>query len=390
MLRVLWTRLTKMCYYYNSILVGEQENFCLLFFVFMDIREALGNFRKSVDAEIVEYLDEVIENVKKEDVFMARAVGYAKEFIVSSGKRIRPALMYYGYLGFGGNRKKDMLKTCISLELVHAFLLIHDDIMDRDEKRHGKDTVHFRYSKMGKRLFPKSDSDHFGVSMAISVGDMMAALGSQRIFTSPFPSDVIVRALNELQKVISRTVIGQVGDIYMEFSRRATEEQVLKMYENKTARYTFEGPLHLGAILAGVGTEVLDAVSRYAVPLGTAFQIQDDILGVFGDEKKLGKPVGSDIQEGKMTLLAVHAMRHGSHRDRKSFENFLGKQNITADDMRLVREIFVRTGSAEYAKSQACFLVEQSKAALADIPFKQKNVRDFLEALSDYVAERET
>lgn len=355
----------------------------------MDIREVLGAFKKNVDVEIVKYLDEIIKGLRDEDIFMANAIQYVKEFIVSSGKRIRPALMYYSYLGLGGKKESDMLTTCVSLELIHTFLLIHDDIMDRDEKRHGKDTIHFRYSKMGKALFPKNESEHFGISMAISIGDMLAALGSQRIFTSPFPADTVVRALNELQQVISRTVVGQVGDIYMEFSGRATEKQILKMYENKTARYTFEGPLHLGAIFAGADKKTLSVLSRYAVPLGIAFQIQDDILGVFGEEKKLGKPVGSDIQEGKMTLLVAHAMRHGLRRDTHLLKKCLGNSAISLKDMQFVREMLMRCGSVEYAKQMAHSLVSQSKAAITEIPFVRKDARDFLEALANYVAERE-
>nr|MBP9728468.1 polyprenyl synthetase family protein [Candidatus Moranbacteria bacterium] len=265
----------------------------------MQIEEELKRFKSRLDPCIDAYFDAVLENGIKEDDLVAEALEHARVIVLAGGKRLRSAFMYYGYIGAGGTEEEKMLETSVSVELIHSFLLVHDDIIDRDDMRHGVPTLHKRYADFGKRLFPDRDTDHFGTSIAIIMGDMLYSFGNDILFKSDFPKERIFAALSRLQNIVSFTVVGQARDIYMEYKREATEEEILSMYRNKTAKYTVEGPLHLGAIMAGASEELLTLLSDYAIPLGIAFQIQDDILGIFGSAKRLGKPVGSDIEEGK-------------------------------------------------------------------------------------------
>jgi geranylgeranyl diphosphate synthase type I len=283
----------------------------------MHIEAELKAFKARLDPKISAYFDMVLEHSAKEDDLIAEALGHAREIVLSGGKRLRAAFMYYGYLGAGGMEEERILDTSVSVELIHAFLLVHDDIIDRDEIRHGIPTLHRRYADFGKRFFPEKDTEHFGNSIALIMGDMLCAFGNDIIFRSAFPHQRVFQALSQLQRIVSYTVIGQARDVYMEYKREATEEEIIKMYTNKTAKYTVEGPLHLGAILAGAPQELLDGLSAYAVPLGIAFQIQDDILGVFGTEKRIGKPIGSDIEEGKITILVSRALRGGTPGQKK-------------------------------------------------------------------------
>ena len=133
----------------------------------MNFKETLQDFKKKVDKEIAICFDKAIKEAKDKDAVIASALKYIKSFTLAGGKRIRPALMYYGYLGSGGKDKERILKTAVSIELVHMFLLIHDDVIDRDFERHGKETVNRRYEKIGERLFPDKDPKHFGISMAL-------------------------------------------------------------------------------------------------------------------------------------------------------------------------------------------------------------------------------
>jgi geranylgeranyl diphosphate synthase type I len=160
------------------------------------------------------------------------------------------------------------------------------------------------------------------------------------------------------------------------------------MYENKTAKYTIEGPLHLGAILAGAKDELLDALSKYAVPVGIAFQIQDDILGIFGSEKKLGKPVGSDIEEGKQTLLVVKAGEKADRSQLKKMNYLLGKPNLNHREIEEFRNIITDTGSLDYAKNLARKLITKGKQALISAKIK-KETKDFLLGIADYMISRE-
>ncbi len=354
----------------------------------MDFQESLFGFKKRVDKELRLCFDKTIKETKSQDAVIADALKYVKELTLSGGKRIRPALMYYGYVGAGGKDKERMLRTAISIELVHMFLLIHDDIIDRDFERHGKETLNSRYSKIGKRFFPGKDSDHFGNSMALIVGDMVAALGNQIIFESGFNEKLIMKALSNLQSIISYTVIGEVKDFYIEYKGKASEKEVMDMYEYKTAKYTIEGPLHLGAVLGGADSKMLKGISDYSIPLGIAFQIQDDILGVFGNEKKLGKKVGSDIKEGKMTILVTKARENGDKKQRKMLDEILGKRDLAGSDIENFRNIIRETASLDYANRKAMELISDGKNALAKLNFK-KETKEFLLGMADYMVQRE-
>lgn len=350
--------------------------------------EELKAFKEKIDSEISAYLDEAIAEIGKRDLFLAESLSYVKKFILSGGKRLRGALMYYGYAAAGGKDTERMLKTCVSIELIHAFLLIHDDIMDRDEKRHGVMTVHKKYTSFARRYFQTDDSEHFGFSIGICIGDMVAALGSQRIFTSGFPADRVILALDRLQSIVSFTVVGQMRDVYMEYSRRATEKDVLSMYENKTAKYTIEGPLYLGGILAGADEDILGCFTRYAVPLGIAYQIQDDLLGMFGNERKLGKPVGSDLEEGKMTLLVVKALEAANKDDRMFLKSVLGKKGVTRQEVDRAKKIIEETGSRKYAEDLAKRSIVMGKEAFVGIRFQDEEAKRFLADIADYLTNR--
>lgn len=355
----------------------------------MDFKKELADFKKKTDREIRAYLDKSIKEAKKNDKIIADALCYVKDLILAGGKRIRPALMYYGYVGAGGKEKEKMLKTAMSIELVHMFLLMHDDIIDRDNERHGKETMNRKYEKIGNRFFPKKDSKHFGTSMALIIGDMVAALGNQIIFNSKFDEKLIVKALHRLQSIISFTVIGEVKDFYIEYKEKATEKDVLEMYEYKTAKYTIEGPLCLGAILGGASEKMLKDISRYSIPLGIAFQIQDDILGIFGSEKKLGKKVGSDIEEGKMTILVVEARRKADKEQKKILNEILAKgKSLTKKDIEIFRNIIKNTGALDYSVQMASKYIKEGKRELERLNINQE-AKEFLRGMADYMVNRE-
>jgi geranylgeranyl diphosphate synthase, type I len=354
----------------------------------MNIKESLSSFKQEIDLEIGLYLDKAMAEAEKKDPFIADSIRNVKKFILAGGKRLRAALMYYGYIGAGGKEREKIFKTTVSIELVHAFLLIHDDIIDRDLKRHNVETIHYTYTKMGKRIFPRSDYAHFGNSVGIILGDMIGAMGNQIIFDSKLDPTLIIKALSKLQAIVSMTVIGEAEDMYIEYKGEATEKEIMRMYENKTAKYTIEGPLHLGAILAGADDEILKAISKFAVPVGIAFQIQDDILGIFGSEKKIGKFVGSDIQEGKQTILVAKAKEKMNREQKNEFRKIFGVKNISKNDVKIFQKIMVDTGSLEYAENLSRKLVEQGKEQLEKIKFK-KEALDFLCGMADYLIQRE-
>lgn len=355
----------------------------------MDVRTELGDFKKRVDAEIARYLDHAIEETSRHDPFMTEALRYVKRLVLSGGKRLRAAFMYYGYLAAGGTDRERILRAAVSIELVHIFLLIHDDIIDRDEKRHGIVTAHAHFRTLAEKLFLHADAAHFGNSMAIIVGDMVGALGNQIIFESGFPPEYVLRALSKLQEIVSFTVVGEAQDILIEYKGKATESEILSMYEHKTARYTVNGPLQLGVLLAGGMRELSEALGRYAVPIGIAFQIQDDILGVFGSEEKLGKPVGSDIEEGKITLLVSRALALAPKKEQKEVLAILKKgEKLLVRDVERFREIITVSGALESSKETARTYIESGKREILSIEFPEE-AKMFLIGVAEYMMKRE-
>ena len=355
----------------------------------MDVRVELKQFKARLDVEIAAYFDRVIAETKKHDAFMTEALRQVKQLTLAGGKRLRAAFLHAGYIAGGGADRERILKTAVSIELVHIFLLIHDDIIDRDLLRHGEMTIHEHFRRLGEQFAFRSDTTHFGNSMAIIVGDMVGALGNQIIFESGFPPERVLRALSKLQEIVSFTVVGEAKDILMEYRGTATEEEILSMYEHKTARYTVDGPLQLGLTLSG-GTDVLaNALSAYAVPIGIAFQIQDDILGVFGSESSLGKPVGSDIEEGKMTILVSKALTLASKKESAELLSLLKKgSTLTPENIDRFREILKTSGALDAAKQLANHSIESGTKALSSVDFPSE-AKDFLLNVAEYMVKRE-
>ncbi len=354
----------------------------------MDIKKELSIFKEEFDIVLEKFFNDIIEESKKKDNLIVGALKHVKRITMSGGKRLRPALMFYGYMGVGGDRRKEILQASISVELIHTFLLIHDDIIDRDNKRHGVMTTHLKYENMHKSLFWNDSSEHFGTAMAIIIGDMVAALGNQALYCSKFKADILIKALRKLQEVVANTVIGEAKDVLISFRGDATEKEILDVCNLKTAKYTIESPLQLGAILANADEELLRQISKLAIPMGIAFQIQDDILGVFGSEKKIGKPVGSDIAEGKQTILVSQVRKMGDKDQVREINSMLGKSKITIDEVEKFRNIIIETGSLDYAKDLVKKYIKKSKEEILKVDLNKKS-REFLMGIADYMMERE-
>lgn len=357
----------------------------------MQIQEELKSFKARLDPLIDAYFDTVLKDGMKEDDLVAEALNHARAIVLSGGKRLRSAFMYYGYMGAGGTETEKMLRASMSVEFIHAFLLVHDDIIDRDEMRHGVPTLQKRYADFGRRLFPDRDVEHFGNSIAMIIGDMLYSFGNDILFHADFSKERVFAALSRLQNIVSFTVVGQARDIYMEYKREASEEEILLMYRNKTAKYTVEGPLHLGAILAGADQELLTKLSAYALPLGIAFQIQDDILGIFGSVKRIGKPIGSDIEEGKLTLLVARALRNGSREEQHRLKELLSRGSaLTEQECQEFGAIIESTGSRQQVQELAQnYIAEGQKALVVLRPNIAKETYDFLEGVAEYMTKRE-
>jgi len=340
----------------------------------------LEEFKEKVDRELRIFFDKRIAEVSDIDDSAKEMMRLLKEYTLRGGKRIRAAMIYYGYNCFKKNKEKELLKAAMCIELVQSFLLIHDDIIDCDDLRRGGLTLHKSYEK-------KYKDRHFGESMAIIAGDILSTLANQLLVYSGFNGKNKLNAISKLNQVIHKVIYGQALDIITGIKNNVKEKDVLNIHHLKTASYTVEGPLHIGALLAGAKKRDLDILSDYGVRIGKAFQIQDDILGLFGDEKKLGKPIGSDIRQGKKTLLVLRALQNGNKQQKAFIKKCLGNTKIGLKDIERFRQIVKDTDSLTYSQGLARNLIEMAKAKIENAKFR-KEAKEFLLGIADYMLER--
>ena len=310
------------------------------------------------------------------------------KLISAKGKRLRGALVYYSYLLYSGKDIEEILKASVFVELMHTHILMMDDIIDEDEKRRGHPTLHKFFMDEHVRNGLKKNARHFGESMAICAS-LMLSYATQNVFLNTnFSADIKIKALDNYFHKLLLTGYGEILDVLSEVKNKVSIDEAMKINLFKTAIYTYESPLHLGAILAGATTKDLTLLSEYSIPIGIAFQIKDDILGMFGDEKKLGKPVGSDLREGKMNILTIYTLEHSSVKDRKIFSNLLGNKNITIDDIDTARRIIKSSGALEYAQNLISQYSKKAMSSLNKIESQNDSAKKFLEWIIEYTVNR--
>ncbi len=352
---------------------------------------SLDVLRRFIDDEIDRFL---IAKKKEGPIELLKMVEYLQGYM-NSGKRIRPILFYYGHLIAGGKDGYGALKSSIAIEFVHASMLIFDDIMDKAATRRNKPSMHCLYKNevgINHLNLGSEEAEHFGKSMAQLCGILALQYGYEILETCNFSSRLKIRAINRLTNVIAETIAGQKEDICLSLSQEYDENRIMNMTELKTARYTFEGPLVMGAILAGADDEFLEYLSDFAISLGTAFQIQDDILGVFGDDKKTGKSSASDISEGKKTILMSKALTGANIEQKKEIVAVLGKvldrKEVSPSDIKRVRKIIEQTGSLSSAQRKIKDLVKRAKNQIKIIKAKRRG-KEIMEEILGFAGDRE-
>ena len=351
----------------------------------MAIDKVLKLYKEKIELRLKTFLDEKIAEAEKISDSSREIMQYIKEFNLRGGKRIRSILIIMAYKSLGGKNENAIIDIAVSAELMNSFLLIHDDIIDDDDLRRGGPTMHRIYTEKYKNY---DNPKKFGESMAIIAGNLLATIGNEIISKSDFDEEKKLRLLQKFNKVIKLTWYGQIVDVFSSLRTDVTEEDISKMHKLKTATYTIEGPLHMGAIAAGASDEQLKTLTNYAIPLGQAFQIKDDILGMFGSEVKLGKPADSDIKEGKKTLLILKAIENSDKEQKEFIKNNLGNKNIKEKELIKLREIIKETGSLYYSENLAEKLVKKAKDAIKNSDF-EKQGKDFFLEIADYIIKRD-
>jgi len=287
------------------------------------------------------------------------------EFLLDGGKRLRPAYCYWGWRGAGGADTDEVVAAASSLELLHACALIHDDVMDGSDTRRGRPAVHRAFAALHRGEGWLGDPEGFGRSAAILIGDLCLIWADRMLNGSGLPADVLHRGAATYDEMRVELMAGQYLDVVEQAIGGRGVDRAMRVALYKTAKYTIERPLHLGGVLAGAGPELLAAYTAYGIPLGQAFQLRDDVLGVFGDPSETGKPAGDDLREGKRTVLVAMALDRAEPDDAAVVRRHLGDPHLDGAGVDRLRAVIDGTGALAEVESLIGRLTEQALAGLS-------------------------
>ena len=355
------------------------------------MKEELKKYKELVDGE----LNKLASSVNGRAGFLKESYDMLSEYILRGGKRLRAIACIKAYEAFSGRREKRILLPAISLELYHAASLVHDDIMDEDDVRRNKASMHKLYRDMFLNKFPEKkyngsvfgkESVRFAVSSGIIQGNMMFSLVLDCLVKSSFSSGLRSGAVKLIQDSYRRVNEGQLLDVYNEFSSDVGEKDYLEMAALKTGNL-FATSLELGGVMAEIGVEDRGLLRDFGVNIAIAFQIQDDLMDIDSGSGK-GNTFGSDIMKGKMTLLMINALKNCSDVQRKELTKVFGKKVSKTEILKVV-DVFKKTGSIDRAKELAEIHVEQGKECLKGLKEKMSSEGySFFSKLAEYMTER--
>jgi geranylgeranyl diphosphate synthase type I len=286
------------------------------------------------------------------------------DFVQGGGKRLRPAFGYWGYRGAGGEDRDEVVAALACLEFVQASALIHDDVMDGSDTRRGRPSVHRRFSDAHLRKRWAGDPQGYGRAAAILLGDVCLAWSDELLHSSGLDPVTLARARPDFDEMRTELSAGQYLDVLAQVTGDTSVERAGMIARYKSAKYTVERPLLFGAALADAPPPVRAAFSRYGLPLGEAFQLRDDILGVYGDPARTGKPAGDDLREGKRTYLVAVAIEAAGPAGRRALRAGLGDPDLDEAGVTRLRQIIEQTGALARTERRIDELTDEALAAL--------------------------
>ncbi|MEN9698795.1 MAG: hypothetical protein RL448_750 [Actinomycetota bacterium] len=307
----------------------------------------LVSMRSAIEAELTNFVaaeNEKLVEVDSELKPVATALG---QYILEGGKRIRPIFALIGFIGAGGKIDKNIIKATASLELLQACALIHDDLIDGSDNRRGRPSIHKAFEKYNLDKNGAGNSANFGSAAAILLGDLALVWSDKCIHDSGISAaaQLAVNPIHDAMRI--EIMAGQYLDVLEQTMSNTSVERALKIARFKSGKYTIERPLHFGAALATPKnlSEILNIYSDYGLPLGEAFQMRDDLLGVFGDPEETGKPAGDDLREGKRTALIAYSYDRSSDAGKKLLNTLLGKPDLTGSEIESLRTLITDCGA---------------------------------------------
>jgi geranylgeranyl diphosphate synthase type I len=284
------------------------------------------------------------------------------------GKRLRPAFCYWAWRGAGGTDTEEILTAATALEFFQAAALIHDDVMDGSDTRRGMPSIHRRFTALHHRAGWSGNGEQFGLASAVLAGDLCLVWSDELFAASGLSASQLRRARVVYDRMRTELMGGQYLDILEQALAPGRGQdgvaRARRVIRYKSAKYTIEHPLLIGGLLAGATDDLLTAYSAYGLPLGEAFQLRDDILGVFGDPALTGKPAGDDLREGKRTVLVATTLERATPVQEDLVQRLLGDPHLDAAGVGELREVIRATGALQAVEELIAALVAEARTAL--------------------------
>jgi len=313
-------------------------------------------------------------------------------FVLGAGKRLRPAFVYWGYRGAGGAPDGPAAEAAVvaacSVELLHACAMVHDDVMDGSEVRRGRPAMHVAFADLHRSRAWRGDPAAFGEGAAVLMGNLAFTWADVALVDAGLAGDRLAAALRAFNRLRSELMGGQYLDLVEAARGAPSEAAIRRVLRYKSGKYTIQRPLHLGHAIAGGDPALVATYSAYGLPLGEAFQLRDDVLGVFGEPGVTGKPAGDDLREGKETYLVMLTRRRADDAGRQLLEGALGDGKLTEDRVAELRRVIAGCGALEETEARIAELLAEAKAAVAGAAGVTEPARAALLALADHVTDR--
>ncbi|MBB5906823.1 polyprenyl synthetase family protein [Actinoalloteichus hymeniacidonis] len=311
------------------------------------------DLRSRVDRALATFLHQRRATIGATVPEFAEAMDSLIDLVLGGGKRLRPTFAWWGWRAAGGDpsspESEAVVRAVSALELIQGCALVHDDLMDDSPRRRGAPTIHVAFAERHRRAGWATAPDRFGMAAAVLLGDISLAWADDMLRESGLDIEAAARAVQPWQAMRTEMLAGQYLDMLSQVRCDEDPETALRVDRFKSAAYTVERPLHLGAAIAGGSSEIVTGLRHFGTDLGVAFQLRDDQLGVFGDPAVTGKPAGDDLREGKRTLLLSVGLRRARERaddaSTKLLRAAIGNPDLDEDGVSSVRTVLLRLGA---------------------------------------------
>ena len=290
--------------------------------------------------------------------------------LLGGGKRLRPAFCYWGARGAGADGDDALVRASVGLELFQAAALIHDDVMDDSDLRRGMPAVHRRFATQHDQRARLGDSERYGMAGAVLTGDLCLSWSDELFSTSGLSPEALRRGRVMFDRMRTELMAGQFLDMLgqsdpHDIGADEAIDRARRVIHYKSAKYTIEHPLMIGGLLAGADDDLLAAYSEFGLDAGEAFQLRDDLLGVFGDPSQTGKPAGDDLREGKRTVLIACARRSATSAEARTISRLLGDPGLDAAGIAELQAVIVRTEAHHEVEQMIADRTKAAQQALA-------------------------